>query len=77
MDSGANVWDSDVLSSPAMPGKYRACAIAQIHPQEFTIIKSGAMTVSWSPQCRAFSRAVIYQKSLSPLFPVGGSSGYK
>ena len=44
-------------------------------PVEFTIIKSRAMTISRSPQCRAFSRAVTDEKSLSPLFPVGGDSG--
>ena len=30
------------------------------------------MTLSSSPQCRAFSRALMDEKSLSPLFPVGG-----
>ena len=30
------------------------------------------MTLSRSPQYRAFSRAVMDEKSLSPLFPVGG-----
>ena len=44
------------------------------------------MTLSRSPQCRAFSRAVIDEKSLSPLFSVGvwgggggasGRSSYK
>ena len=44
-------------------------------PFEFTIIKSGAMTLSKAPQCRAFSRAVIDEKSLFPLFPVGGGEG--
>ena len=39
---------------------------------EFTIIKSRAVTLSRSPQCRAFSRTVMAEKSLSPLFPVGG-----
>ena len=29
------------------------------------------MTLSRSPQYRAFSRAVMDEKSLSPLFPVG------
>ena len=53
------------------PGKCRACDIAQIYPVYFTIIKSRAMTLSRSPQCRAFSRAVIDEKSLSPLFSVG------
>ena len=38
---------------------------------EFTIIKSRAMTLNRSPQCRAFSRAVMDEKSLSLLFPVG------
>ena len=44
-------------------------------PVEFTIIKSRAMTLSRFPQCRAFSRAVMDEKSLSPLFPVGGRGG--
>ena len=30
------------------------------------------MTLSRSPQCRAFSRALMDEKSLSPLFPIGG-----
>ena len=30
------------------------------------------MTVSRSPQCRTFSRTVMDEKSLHPLFPVGG-----
>ena len=29
------------------------------------------MTLSRSPQCRAFSRALMDEKSLSPLFPIG------
>ena len=41
---------------------------------EFTLIKSRAMTLSRSPQCRAFSRAVMDEKSLSPLFPVSGGA---
>ena len=53
-DSGANVRGSDLLSSPAVPGKGLACDISQVYPIEFTIIKSGAMTLSRSPQCRAF-----------------------
>ena len=44
----------------------------------FTLIKSRAMTLSRSLQCRAYSRAVMDEKSLSSLFPVGGGgSGYK
>ena len=42
---------------------------------EFTLIKSRAITLSRSPQSRAFSRAVMDEKSLSPLFPVGGGGG--
>ena len=44
-------------------------------PMEITIIRSRAMTLNRSPQCRAFSRAVTDGKSLSPLFHVGGGSG--
>ena len=51
-------------------------------PMDFTVIKSRALTLSRSPQYRAFSRAVMDEKSLSPLFPEdggewGGGSGYK
>ena len=42
---------------------------------EFTLIKSSMMTPSRSPQYRAFSRAVMDEKSLSPLFPVGAGEG--
>ena len=45
-------------------------------PIEFTIIKSRAMTVTRSSQCRAISRAVMDEKSLSPLFPVMGVGGW-
>ena len=38
-------------------------------PMEFTVIKSRIMTRSRSPQCRAFSRGAMDEKS--PLFPVG------
>ena len=41
---------------------------------KFTLIKSRAITLSRSPQCRAFSRAVMDEKSSSPLM---GGSGYK
>ena len=33
------------------------------------------MTLSRPPQYRAFSRAVMDEKSLSPLFPVRGGGG--
>ena len=42
-------------------------------PIEFTIIKSRAMTLCRSPQCRAFSSAVMDEKS--PLFPMVGEVG--
>ena len=48
-------------------------------PIQFTIIKSRNNTHSRSPQCRAFSRAVMDEKS-SSLFPVvrgAPDSGYK
>ena len=60
-----------------MLGKCQACAIAQLYPVVITIIKSGAMSVKQSPQCRDFTRVVICEKPLSPLFLVGGGSGYK
>ena len=44
---------------------------------EFTILKSRAMTLSRSPQCRALSRLVIDEKSLSPLFPVNDWCAYQ
>ena len=59
-----------------MPGKCRACDIMQIYTVEFTIIKSRAMTLSRSPQYRAFSRALMDEtSSLSPRFPVRGGGG--
>ena len=44
-------------------------------PVKFTFIKSRAMTISRSLQRWAFSRALMDEKSLSPLFPVGGGPG--
>ena len=64
-----------------MPGYCRANAglviLRKYTLVEFTIIKSRVMTLSRSPQCRVFSRAVIDEKLLAPLFPVGEGSGYK
>ena len=31
------------------------------------------MTIGWSLQCRAFNRAVNYEKVLSPTLPGGGA----
>ena len=69
-DSGANVRGNDLLSSPTVPGKSRACVLRKYTPVKFTLIKSRAMTLSRSPQCRAF----MDEKSSSPLFPVGGGA---
>ena len=66
---------SDFLSSPAVPG---LVILRKYTPVEFTIIKSQAMTLSRCPQRRALSRALMDEKSLSPLFPAGGrGSSYK
>ena len=78
-DSGTDVRGSDLLSSPAVPDTCRTCTsdITQNYiPVEFIIIKSRTMTLSRSPQCRAFSRAVMDEKSLSPLFAVGAGRGH-
>ena len=58
-----------------MSGMWRASDLMQIYPMEFTVTKSRAMTLSKSPQCRAFSWAVMDEKSLSPLFPVSRGRG--
>ena len=42
---------------------------------EFTIIKSRAVTLSRSSQCRASSRVVMDEKLSSLLFPVGVLGG--
>ena len=74
--SRANVWWGSVLSSSP-----RSAGLVILHTytlMEFTVIKSRALTLSRSPQYRAFSRAVMDEK-LFLLFPVGGGagSGYK
>ena len=37
-DSGANVRGNDLLSSPAVPGKCRACVLRKYTPMKFTLI---------------------------------------
>ena len=49
--------------------------LSKYTPVEFTCIKSTAMTIRKSPKCWAFSRALMDETSLSPLFPVGGGGG--
>ena len=44
-------------------------------PVKFTITKSRALTPCRSPQCRAFSTAVMDEKWFSPLFPIDGGVG--
>ena len=51
-------------SNKTVPAKCRACDITKYAPFEFTIIKSWAMTLSRSSQCRAFSRALMAEKLL-------------
>ena len=48
-DSGTNVWGSDLLSSPAVPGMCQANDITQMYPVEFTFIKSRTVSLSRSP----------------------------
>ena len=83
MCGAVNFWPHP---TPAVLGKCQACDIlCKYTPMEFTIKKSRAMTLQQVPAvCRAFGRAVMGEKSLSPLFPVGGQgvwgggdSGYK
>ena len=61
-----------------VPPQYRVNAglviLCKYTPVKFTLIKSRAMSLSRSLQCRAFSRAVMDEKSLSPLFPVDGEA---
>ena len=65
---------SDLFSSPLVLGMCRASDLRQIYPMEFTVTKSRAMALSRSLQCRALSWAVMDEKLLSPLFPVGGGA---
>ena len=62
-----------------VPPQYRVNAglviLRKYIPVKFTLKKCRAMTHSRSPQCRAFSRALMDEKSLFPLFPVGGGGG--
>ena len=62
-----------------VPSQWRVSAglviLRKYTPVEFTLINSRVMTPSRPPQCRAFSRAVMDEKSLTPLFPVGGGGG--
>ena len=63
------------MSSPAVPGKSGLVKLRKCAPVKFTLIKCRVLTLSRSPQCRAFSRAVMDEKSLSSLFPEGGGVG--
>ena len=73
-DSGANVQGSDLFSYPAVPGSAGLVILRENTPVKFTIIKSRAMTLSRSPQCRAFSRALMDERWGGGG---GGGSGYK
>ena len=76
-DSGANVWGSDLLSSPAVPGKCPACDITQIYPHGIYYNKEQSYDSQQIPavQGSAFSRAMMDEKLSSLLFPVGGWGG--
>ena len=52
-------------------GKCHACAIAQLYPpwNFLTYIKSEAMTVCKSHQCRAFSKAMMDKNFIVPIIP--------
>ena len=73
-DSGANVQGSDLLSSPAVPGKCRASDIMQIYPRGIYYYKEHGYDSRQLPAVQGFyhfTRAVMDEKSLSVLFPVG------
>ena len=69
-DSGGevNVWGSDLFSSPAVPGKCQAYAIAQIYPVEITIIKRG-LWVSGGPRSAGILAGLWFIKSHFPAIP--------
>ena len=74
-DSGANLCGSDLFSCLAVPYKCRASDVMQIYPCGIYFYKEQSyMTISRSPECWAFSRALMAEKLLSPLFPVGGGA---
>ena len=58
-DSGANVRAVTFWVPPQCWVSVGLVVLCKYTPIEFTVIKSGALTLSRSPQCRAFSRAVI------------------
>ena len=69
------------LVPPAVLGKCWACDITQIYPHWIYYYKECGYTFQQVPAVRAFSKAVMDEKSMSPLFPegggCGGGSGYK
>ena len=60
---------------PAEPGYYRGFNIGTLTPVRFSVVEGGAksrvVTISLSPQGRAYTRALKSEKSLSPPIPVG------
>ena len=50
------------------------CDNKQIYPSGIYCYKEQGYSLSRSPQCMALSRAVMDEKSLSPLFAVGGGA---
>ena len=53
-DSRANVRGSDLLSSPAVPGKCRACDITQIYPGEIYYYKEHGYDTQQLPAVQGF-----------------------
>ena len=53
-DRGANVRDSDLLSSPAVPGKCWSCDITPIYPSEFYYYKEQGYDSQQIPVVQGF-----------------------
>ena len=60
---------------PAVPGKCRGFNIGTLTPVRSSVVKGGAksrvVTISLSPQDRAYTPALKSEKLLSPPIPVG------
>ena len=69
-DSGSKVRCSDLLSSSAVRGNCRASDIMQIYPRRIYYYKEQGYDSQYVPAMQGFDRAVVYEKSLSPLITV-------
>ena len=63
---------------PAEPGYYGGFNIRTLIPMRFSVVYGGAksrvVTISLSPQGRAYTRALKSEKSLSLPIPIGGGA---